>query len=135
MTSQALDRMDDIRGCPRCSTSVIVDLQAKFGQCARCFFAFCIECGSNYHPGSQCVGLAEKVMDTLSKPMGSGADEMRRRQRLQQELMNLETIGKTAKQCPSCGNAVEKSEGCNKMTCRCGQLCCDVMCCAVLCRL
>ena len=35
----------------------------------------------------------------------------------EQEVMSLASIRATAKQCPSCGMATEKSEGCNKMVC------------------
>ena len=42
-----------------------------------------------------------------------------------QECMSLATIKEHAKQCPDCGMATEKSEGCNKMVCgNCGAYWC-----------
>jgi E3 ubiquitin-protein ligase RNF14 len=39
--------------------------------------------------------------------------------------MSLATIKEHAKQCPDCGMATEKSEGCNKMVCgNCGAYWC-----------
>lgn len=39
--------------------------------------------------------------------------------------MSLKVVADTSKACPSCGMAIDKSEGCNKMTCAyCGTFFC-----------
>jgi E3 ubiquitin-protein ligase RNF14 len=38
-------------------------------------------------------------------------------QRIVEELKSLREIMKDAKQCPKCGMAISKTEGCNKMHC------------------
>eukprot|EP00047_Mylnosiga_fluctuans_P020253 m.90154 g.90154 ORF g.90154 m.90154 type:complete len:491 (+) comp8448_c0_seq1:69-1541(+) len=125
VTSQALDRMRDIMPCPRCTVPVVIDLTAQMGQCASCYFAFCTECRDTYHPGSECMDTDEKLRRCLAAmPTGGPTTEREKRMRRAVELMNLKTIKETSKPCPSCGEAVQKSEGCNKMTCRCGTYFC-----------
>jgi len=43
----------------------------------------------------------------------------------EEECLSLASIKETAKQCPTCSMATEKSEGCNKMVCgNCGGFWC-----------
>ena len=54
-----------------------------------------------------------------------GEEALRKEKELINEVRNMEYINKEAKQCPSCRIAVQKSEGCNKMTCtNCGNFFC-----------
>lgn len=54
-----------------------------------------------------------------------GDEALRKEKELINEVRNMEYINKEAKQCPSCRIAVQKSEGCNKMTCtNCGNFFC-----------
>ncbi|EFJ04222.1 hypothetical protein SELMODRAFT_432613 [Selaginella moellendorffii] len=51
--------------------------------------------------------------------------QRRREENLVNELKNLDFVKKDAKPCPTCGMAISKSAGCNKMTCsNCGQYFC-----------
>jgi len=38
---------------------------------------------------------------------------------IEEELCNIANEGKI-RQCPRCGNGIERTAGCNLMTCRCG---------------
>ncbi|EFJ27323.1 hypothetical protein SELMODRAFT_412398 [Selaginella moellendorffii] len=52
-------------------------------------------------------------------------DQRRREENPVNELKNLDFVKKDAKPCPTCGMAISKSAGCNKMTCSsCGQYFC-----------
>ncbi len=122
VSSQALDRMSDVMPCPRCAVPVVIDVAAHMGHCSACFFAFCTECRDAYHPGSLCTNSAAR----LERALDAAAREPTRSDLVRRalELKNLEEIKKVAKVCPSCGEAVQKSEGCNKMTCLCGTFFC-----------
>jgi hypothetical protein len=49
----ALESMNDSSRCPRCESIVLLD--QEFGQCSKCFFAFCDLCREDWHPGDPCV--------------------------------------------------------------------------------
>jgi hypothetical protein len=90
VTTQAIDRMDDIRACPRCNMSVIIDVKAQFGHCTKCFFAFCVLCGSAYHPGTPCQGKEAQLLKMVEKGPNADAETMLRRLRLEQELLTIQ---------------------------------------------
>lgn len=50
------------------------------------------------------------------KAAGGGALSMQELRRREQELASLAAIEGMSKKCPTCGMAISKAEGCNKMT-------------------
>lgn len=112
---RTLNLMMDAVYCPRCSTISIED-EDNCAQCSKCFYAFCSLCNESWHPGTKCLDAESKLELMRQRMMGtkSGEREFRKREA---ELQNLAHIQKNCKQCPSCGMAIERSEGCNHMIC------------------
>lgn len=120
---RTLNHMMDAVYCPRCSTISLED-EDNCAQCSNCFFAFCSLCNESWHPGTKCLSPEDKLELMRRRMAGtkSGDREFRKREA---ELQNLAHIEKNCKQCPACGMAIERSEGCNKMTCTsCGVFFC-----------
>ncbi|KAK9904331.1 hypothetical protein WJX75_009375 [Coccomyxa subellipsoidea] len=112
---QALERMPDVLYCPRCSAACVEDSD-NCAQCPTCFFAFCGLCCDAWHPGMQCMS-AELKLKVLQERMAGRKDAGSDLKRREGEYLSLVHIGATSKMCPKCGMAIQKTEGCNKMTC------------------
>ena len=55
------------------------------------------------------------------------ADEQRQKElALLNEVKNLRYVAQESRPCPACNMAISKTEGCNKMVCRCGQYFCYI---------
>mmetsp|Transcript_22173 Transcript_22173/g.36744 ORF Transcript_22173/g.36744 Transcript_22173/m.36744 type:complete len:548 (-) Transcript_22173:27-1670(-) len=130
LLEKTLETMQDVTYCPRCNTLVIEDSD-QLGRCTSCFFNFCTQCLDDWHHGSRCIstedklrllGQASKEGDAKSK------NEMLRKKllELKNELLTQQAIVRSgARACPHCSMVIEKTEGCNKMTCsNCGNYFC-----------
>ncbi|WVR05929.1 hypothetical protein IAU60_002955 [Kwoniella sp. DSM 27419] len=116
---------------PSTSSIPTEDRWARYRSCPKCHFSFCLYCNATWHgPHTLCAFPQTSVIvkEYLSYPEGSDA-----RQRMEQRRgkANLERMvaqhledeankqwleGKT-RACSGCGVRVEKSHGCNHMTC------------------
>lgn len=123
--SRCLDTMSDSVYCPRCNKPTIED-EDNCAQCASCLFVFCSLCNESWHPGSGCVDEETKLAMLKKKMEGAGTKEaLEALRKKEQEAKSMSLIKSTAKQCPSCGMAIMRSQGCNKMTCgSCGAFFC-----------
>ena len=122
---RALDKMADASYCPRCGTISLEDLEENCADCPKCFFVFCTLCEEGRHPGVQCVGPETRLAILKQKAAGGGKDAVMELRRKEQEYLNLIELKKSTKPCPTCGMAIERTEGCNKMTCvQCGSFFC-----------
>ena len=122
---RALDRMADASYCPRCGTISLEDLEENCADCPKCFFVFCTLCEEGRHPGVECVGPETRLAILKQKAAGGGKDAVTELRRKEQEYLNLIELEKFTKPCPTCGMAIERTEGCNKMTCvQCGSFFC-----------
>lgn len=74
------------------------------GRCMACAHQFCIECRLTPHDGS-CQDFAEFMALHGNDPEAAAYHQYRQRVR--------------AQRCPGCGEDVERTQGCNHMTCRC----------------
>ena len=100
---------------------------SELARCPCCYFAFCTLCRGPYHPGAACMSAAGKLALLQARGAGSGAsgraeaEAIRRREReLIEEVRSEGVMRQIAKRCPRCRGYIEKSEGCNKMSCSCG---------------
>ncbi|KAH8100545.1 RWD-domain-containing protein [Cristinia sonorae] len=104
--------------------------------CPQCDYSFCVYCKRTWHgPLTECplASTDQFVQEYLDHPEDSearmlierryGKANMRRLvARHQEELANREWMQQSTTTCPSCRVRVEKSFGCNHMTCaKCGQ--------------
>jgi len=95
--------------------------------CWRCAFAFCGECRQPYHPGVSCAEAGGDIEDGMQRQIAqleakgtSKSQELLRKLRAKTGVLRSETaiLGNVhVKQCPRCKIAIEKTGGCNKMTC------------------
>ena len=86
-------------------------------QCCACL-AFCCPCSTSREPTAPHTRATE--CPALSKQ--ARAQRIRRDQAQQERLAEewVQANSRRVKRCPQCSTAVEKTEGCNHMTCRCG---------------
>jgi E3 ubiquitin-protein ligase RNF14 len=114
---RALDQMPDAAYCPRCATLSLEDLSENVADCPRCFYIFCTLCNEGRHPGVQCVSAETRLAMLRRKAEGGGGAAIAELRKQEHEMMSLAMIEKSSKPCPSCGMAIQRSEGCNKMVC------------------
>lgn len=105
---------DRLASCPRCGVGVEVGEGRKTLLCAvpGCGFLSCIGCKREAHVGETCDAFAAKESEDA---------ETVARQRVEEAM----TAAKV-RSCPKCGAKFFKSEGCNKMRCRCNALMCYI---------
>eukprot|EP00052_Salpingoeca_macrocollata_P024298 m.216707 g.216707 ORF g.216707 m.216707 type:complete len:298 (-) comp22221_c1_seq12:398-1291(-) len=122
LTSRALDSMADVVYCPKCQTPVIADKADNFAQC-ECLYAFCTLCMDNYHPGDACVTNEERLKLLKERAEKRKANPSRDTEALRKdvlrmmELESIRTVSLVSRMCPKCRTPIQKSAGCNKMTC------------------
>mmetsp|Transcript_43124 Transcript_43124/g.88249 ORF Transcript_43124/g.88249 Transcript_43124/m.88249 type:complete len:727 (-) Transcript_43124:46-2226(-) len=92
--------------------------------CPRCSFSFCGQCTQSYHPGVGCEDQsldAEQYQQRLEKLQEEGTprhrDLIRQIQQKRAIILTEKCIVQSARRCPKCGVPIEKSGGCNHMTC------------------
>ncbi|CAB1419895.1 unnamed protein product [Pleuronectes platessa] len=138
-----------------CGSPVIVEKSHTAALCSVCRFPFCVRCRKTYHGAADCqenttmkrlmetdlqegsvdVPQSQEGMRALSDDYTSGSEERRRllqsrygRRMLQvvlPEFLSEDWVVFNSKSCPHCFCKIEKSGGCNMMTCsRCRQLFC-----------
>ncbi|WVQ82772.1 hypothetical protein IAT38_004904 [Cryptococcus sp. DSM 104549] len=107
------------------------DRWAAYRLCPKCNFSFCLYCSCTWHgPHTVCAlpATSALVMEYLSYPEGSegrarievqrGKTNMERMvARWQEDELNKKWLEASTSACPGCGVRVEKSHGCNHMTC------------------
>ena len=86
---------------PNCEYFAFQDKVKKSFYCRKCTKAFCVECQGEWHDGKTCEET--KAEDENLKKF------------------NEYVTAKGCQKCPSCQYYIEKNEGCDHMTCRCGK--------------
>ena len=87
---------------PDCQQIYRHSTNTRILQCPSCFSTICSACDEEAHEGMTCQERR------LHKDPAE-----------QDRLFNV-WANEHGKQCPECGRVIEKNEGCNHMTCRCG---------------
>jgi len=92
---------------PGCRSGGYADLKSiSFFDCPVCRGRTCVTCHIRYHAGEPCPE----------------SQEVKRRAQADEDATVAE-IARISKLCPNeCGTSIEKNEGCDHMTCKCGHL-------------
>ncbi|KAJ8672730.1 hypothetical protein QAD02_003990 [Eretmocerus hayati] len=128
LLNATLDTMNDIIYCPRksCQYPVSHEPEENMANCPVCSYAFCIYCKAVYHGIEPCkVNTAEKqnLIKEYQEATGLKKTQLEMRygkknlQNFIDNAMSENWIEKHSQNCPRCCAAIEKSDGCNKMTC------------------
>ncbi|KFM57360.1 E3 ubiquitin-protein ligase RNF14, partial [Stegodyphus mimosarum] len=136
LLSRTLESMSDIAYCPRkaCQCPLVIDSCGRMGMCPACKFVFCPFCKMAYHGVAPCNLKPEekqRICDEYLTGDNARREELEKRhgkrvvRSLVEDTLSAKWIHSYSKKCPHCGASIEKTEGCNKMTCfRCGTFFC-----------
>ncbi|XP_071506309.1 E3 ubiquitin-protein ligase RNF14-like [Diadema antillarum] len=124
----SLSEMGDIVFCPRkaCQCPVIRDEKTNMGLCPQCRFAFCILCKNTFHGVAPCKISQEEYRKLKDEYENASSEERsileqkfgkRTLRQVIDDCNSEEWIRKHSKNCPQCSRAIQKYDGCNKMTC------------------
>ncbi|XP_062513556.1 E3 ubiquitin-protein ligase RNF14-like [Corticium candelabrum] len=128
LLQRGLEGMEDIVYCPRqvCQCAVLKDNDTSMAVCTRCQLAFCVLCKRAWHGVAACEFKLEELKQLRDEyERGSKAKQAFLEKKYGkkaiktavEELGSQEWIEENAKKCPSCRSAIQKIDGCNKMTC------------------
>ena len=114
MTAATLSSMPGFEWCirPACKSGQIHDEgdAAPIFTCQACGHKHCTECKRDWHPGSSCENLRRKLLEAEEEALAA-------ERRLQEEAASQIEVQRVAKVCPQCGVNIQKSTGCDHMTC------------------
>ncbi|GAU96326.1 hypothetical protein RvY_07787 [Ramazzottius varieornatus] len=118
--NNALDTMGDIVYCPRpgCGQPVIKEPDSDVAMCT-CGYSFCIRCKGSSHGVAPCQWNHTKIAELEGRLVLTDKDYVK--QKLMQMITDARSemwIENNAKHCPRCWAKVEKSGGCNHMSCQ-----------------
>lgn len=128
LLAATLDKMQDITYCPRtvCGCPVMRDTDEKMAVCPSCSYVFCVFCKMTYHGVEPCRLKNEEKMKLLNEYEGGDENTKSRLEKrygkkqiqlLLQDIKSESWISTNSKPCPNCNIAIEKIDGCNKMSC------------------
>lgn len=135
MLQRTLDSMQDVIYCPQCSQPIITEENDTHAMCLVCKIDYCKLCKDKWHSG-KCLTQEQKLNDKLEAHNIKEKDlmemteaEIRTLFRDSNAIINIKKTAIQNKQdeailkfpkCPKCHAPVQRSSGCNKMTCLCG---------------
>ena len=125
--SKALDAMQDLVYCPRCEHPTIED-EDHCGRCPGCLYTFCGLCRSAWHARSEpCLSPAQRLAVLEGRARGDSQMSEEALRTFREEMADASAaayVARNGRTCPDCRQGIEKTEGCNKMTCTCGCFMC-----------
>ncbi|XP_030840461.1 uncharacterized protein LOC578116 [Strongylocentrotus purpuratus] len=100
--------MDNLLRCPECNYAAVLDKDQKVFNCPECHKETCRNCKEPWkdHYGLEC-------------------DQVKKQSTMRLSYQERMTVAKV-RTCYKCATKFTKSEGCNKMTCRCGAKMCYI---------
>jgi len=129
LLQRTLEGMMDITYCPlpSCGCATVQEPDSSMAQCPRCSFSFCVLCKHSWHGMGPCKLLPQDLKDlhevwgTLDEAekitVGKQYGGRRKLELAFEEYESLKWVDKNSKQCPVCTAHIQKTDGCNKMTC------------------
>lgn len=103
----------------------------RFRECLSCGFAFCAWCSRSWHGPTSCpVSFQSELIRRYLSLASSSPDRARMEQKFgrktiesmvrkyEEEQQTQQWLSDYTTPCPTCGIAIEKSYGCNHMTCK-----------------
>ena len=129
LLQRTLEGMSDVTYCPipTCGCATVKEADSNMAQCPRCSFCFCALCRQTWHGVAPCKLLPQDLrelqekwdaMDDAQKRLT--AEKYGGRKKLEtafQEYESMKWVEKNSKCCPICSAKIQKTDGCNKMTC------------------
>jgi hypothetical protein len=112
------------RWCPHPGCETVLHLDPQLGptqalECRVCGTSSCASCGKAPHPRLTCEKAEKRQERQEQRMLGK-----RRTKEKKESIKEMKRSGFT--KCPGCRAIVEKSSGCNHMTCRCGREFCYI---------
>ena len=99
-TLQSNSKNEVLKRCPNCDYGEFISLDAEKFTCMKCQTKICPQCNIEPpHPGITCKKNRERI------------------KKLEEEEQKGEEKIEGLMQCPKCGFLIERSDGCNFMTC------------------
>ncbi len=129
LLQRTLEGMLDVTYCPlpTCRCATVKEVDSNMSQCPRCSFCFCVLCRHTWHGVAPCKLLPQDlkelidIWDSLEEPEKKKlAEQYGGRKKLEtafQEFESTKWVYSNSKKCPNCSSNIQKTEGCNKMTC------------------
>ncbi|KAI8139093.1 hypothetical protein BJV82DRAFT_660146 [Fennellomyces sp. T-0311] len=124
--------MDSIGYCPYQNCKAIFELPhevpekenlPRFAQCVECHRGLCMNCQNVWHSGTSCREGQSSGTPTWQFSQKYHTEREKRKKTLARKN-SLEArqlaMSKNWTRCPKCKQMIEKSNGCNHVTCRCG---------------
>ena len=136
LLQKSLDQMEDLVYCPRpsCRHPNIKELGSQMAICANCKFCFCSLCHKSWHGSESGCDISLEEFEDIKEKYNNGTSEERetlerrygkKLKKTIEMLATKEWLDRNTKCCPICKASVQKSAGCNKMTCTsCGGFFC-----------
>jgi hypothetical protein len=123
-TNKALHEAPNYRLCAHegCGSGGFVEdeLTPAYMTCADCQRYTCLGCNLVYHDGQTCEEYQAWLADAPKRAQADKAEKARLKELERAEKKSAKYLDKKAKICPNkdCGAVIQKTEGCDHMTCR-----------------
>ena len=120
------DQNPDMLECPTEDCDYLFYKEAEnqtYHHCPSCGITYCLQCEMLYHVEYTCEEVQEEKKQAAIQKK---ADDINNNEQPEDKMLEDWALASGSKKCGKCNYWVQKSEGCNHMTCRCGYEFCYV---------